>query len=183
MSNPVSWKKKKKQGWLGEANVSCLLRHRAVHLILAYSWARSAILAIGKGGGGMFLFILILYFHSFSSFSPVPLFHLLYYLCSLWNLPFPGRWHKMTHKGWHAIKPQHNQFLGKTRKKFQNAVFWKLILRTLGKKFNIQHFEFFFFFFYIFQKSKTCFVCFLCVWCVCVFSRKISEKYHQFVEW
>ena len=24
-------------------------------------------------------------------------------------LPFSGRWHKMTHKGWHIVKPQHNQ--------------------------------------------------------------------------
>ena len=24
-------------------------------------------------------------------------------------LPFSGRWHKMTHKGWRVIKPQHNQ--------------------------------------------------------------------------
>ena len=24
-------------------------------------------------------------------------------------LPFSGRWHKMTHKGWHVVKPQHNK--------------------------------------------------------------------------
>ena len=26
-------------------------------------------------------------------------------------LPFSGTWHKMTHKSWHVIKPQHNQSL------------------------------------------------------------------------
>ena len=37
-----------------------------VQLIFAYSWARPAILAEGKGRGGMFLFLLFLHFHSFS---------------------------------------------------------------------------------------------------------------------
>ena len=73
-------------GWLGEATVSCILRHRGVQLRLAYSWARPAILAAGKGRGGMFLFLLFLYFQSFSSISHVPLFHLLYYLLSLFSL-------------------------------------------------------------------------------------------------
>ena len=30
------------------------LHHRGVQLILAFSWARPAILVAGKGGGGMF---------------------------------------------------------------------------------------------------------------------------------
>ena len=54
---------------------------------LAYSWARPAILVVGKGRGGMFLFLLFLHFHSCSSFFPVPLFHLLYYLFYLFS-PF-----------------------------------------------------------------------------------------------
>ena len=33
----------------GGAKVSCILCHRGVQLILAYSWARSAILVAGKG--------------------------------------------------------------------------------------------------------------------------------------
>ena len=71
---------------LGKAKVLCILHHWGVQLILAYSWARPGILAAGKGRGGMFLFLLFLHFHSFSSFSPVPLFHLLdyaFYLSSL----------------------------------------------------------------------------------------------------
>ena len=73
-------------------------------LILAYSWARPAILVVGKGRGGMFLFLLFLYFHSCSSFFPAPLFHLLYSLfsptlSSISFLPFSGRRHKMTLKG------------------------------------------------------------------------------------
>ena len=66
-------------GWSGGAKVSCILCHRGVQLILAYSWARPAILVVGKGRGGMFLFLLFLPFHSCSSFFPVPLFHLFYY--------------------------------------------------------------------------------------------------------
>ena len=54
------------QGWLYEAKVSCILRHWGIQLILAYSWARPAILAAGKGRGGFFLFLLFLHFHSFS---------------------------------------------------------------------------------------------------------------------
>ena len=46
-----------------------------------------------------------LYF--FCSF--VPLFCLLYYLVSL--LPFSGKRHKMTHKGWRVDKLQLNQFV------------------------------------------------------------------------
>ena len=95
-------------GWLCEAKVSCILRHRGVQLILAYSWARPAILAAGKGRGGMFLFLRFLHFRSFSSFSLVHLFHFLYYLFPL--LPFSGRRHKMTHKGWRVVKHQHSQF-------------------------------------------------------------------------
>ena len=61
------------RGWSGGAKVLCILHHWGVQLILAYSWARPAILVVGKGRGGMFLFLLFLHFH-------VPLFHLLYSL-------------------------------------------------------------------------------------------------------
>ena len=74
-------------GWSGGAKALCILHHRGVQLILAYSWARPAILVVGKGRGGMFLFLLFLHFHSCSSFFPVPLFHLLYSLFYLFS-PF-----------------------------------------------------------------------------------------------
>ena len=74
------------RGWSGGAKVLCILHHWGVQLILAYSWARPAILVVGKGRGGMFLFLLFLHFHSCSSFFPVPLFHLLYCLLSLFSL-------------------------------------------------------------------------------------------------
>ena len=104
---------------LGEAKVSCILRHggvqlrlayswarpailvagkgrggrflfhRGVQLRLAYCWARPAILVAGKGRGGRFLFLLFLHFHSFSSFSPVPFFHLF---CYLFYLSSPFLW-------------------------------------------------------------------------------------------
>ena len=76
-----------KTGWLGGVKVLCILHHRGVQLILAYSWARPAILVAGKGRGGMFLFLLFLHFHSCSSFFSVPLFHLLYCLFYLFS-PF-----------------------------------------------------------------------------------------------
>ena len=73
-------------GWSGGAKVLCILHHRGVQLILAYSWARPAILVAGKGRGGMFLFLLFLHFHSCSSFFPVPLLSLLLSLLSLFSL-------------------------------------------------------------------------------------------------
>ena len=79
--SPFCW------GWSGGAKVLCILHHWGVQLILAYSWARPAILVVGKGRGGMFLFLLFLHFHSCSSFFPVPLFHLLYSLFYLFS-PF-----------------------------------------------------------------------------------------------
>ena len=53
--------------------MSCILRHQGVQLILAYSWARPAILVAGKGRWGIFLFLLFLHFHS-CSFLPCPSF-------------------------------------------------------------------------------------------------------------
>ena len=79
---------------LGVANMSCILRHRGVQLILAYSWARLAILAAGKGRGNCF------YISSVSSllflflFS-VPVFYLLYYFFYLFSLSLGDdtKWH------------------------------------------------------------------------------------------
>ena len=51
-------------------------------LVLAYSWARPAILAAGKGEGEgemfLFRFFFFFFFHIYFPFSPVPLFHLHY---------------------------------------------------------------------------------------------------------
>ena len=77
------------RGWPGVAMVSCILRHWGVQLILAYSWARPAIIVAGKGtgarcvcgggGGGGNVFISSVSSLSFLfSFFPVPLFHLFY---------------------------------------------------------------------------------------------------------
>ena len=74
------------KGWSGGTKVSCILRYRGVQLILAYSWARPAILVAGKGRGWMFLFLLFLHFHSCSSSFSIALFH-FYYLFYLFS-PF-----------------------------------------------------------------------------------------------
>ena len=79
--NHLTW-----PGWSGGAKVVCLLCHRGIQLILAYSSTRPAILVAGEGRGGMFLFLLFLHFLSCSSFFPVPLFHLFYYLFYLFCL-------------------------------------------------------------------------------------------------
>ena len=51
------------------------------------SFESTAILVAGKGRGEMFLFHLFIHFHSCSSFFPVPLFHLFYFLFYLFS-PF-----------------------------------------------------------------------------------------------
>ena len=58
-------------GRLDEAKVSRILHHRGLQLIFTYSWARPAILAAGKGKGGM-LFLLFLLFLRYHSFSFIP---------------------------------------------------------------------------------------------------------------
>ena len=52
-------------GWSGVAKVSCILCHRGVQLILAYSWARPAILVASKGRGGMFFISSVFFSLSF----------------------------------------------------------------------------------------------------------------------
>ena len=65
--------------WLSEAKVSCSFCHQGAQMILAYSWARPAVVAAGKGRGGMLLFLLfisIYLFLPYLSLSP-PLLSLL----------------------------------------------------------------------------------------------------------
>ena len=96
------------RGWSDVVKLSCILGHWGVQLILAYSWARPAILVASKGRGGMFLFLLFLHFHSCSP-SSLSLSFIFCTISSASFLPFSGRRHKMIHKGWRVIKPEHNQ--------------------------------------------------------------------------
>ena len=96
------------RGWLGEAKVSYVLHYWDVQLILAYSWARPAIIAAGGGRGEMFLLLLFLHFHSFFP-SPQSLSFISSTISSISLLPFSGRQHKMTHMGWCVFKPQHTK--------------------------------------------------------------------------
>ena len=59
-----------------------ILWHQGVQL--AYSWARPAIFIAGKDRRGLFLFFCF-FFHSCSSFFPVPVYHLLCYVCYLFS--------------------------------------------------------------------------------------------------
>ena len=79
-------------GWSGVAKVSCILRHRGIQLILAYSWARLAVLVAGKGRGEYFIssvsFLSFLFlFLPCPSLSSTLLSFLLYYLFYLFS-PF-----------------------------------------------------------------------------------------------
>ena len=107
-------------GWLGVAKMSCILCHRGAQLILAYSWARLAILVAGKGSGNVFNSFCFFFFISVP-LSSMSLSLISSTITSISFLPFSGRWHKMTHKGWHVVKPQHNQFL------FEKTKVWKLL--------------------------------------------------------
>ena len=96
--SPFRWFKKR--GWSGGAKVSC-------HFTGASSWYW---LTVGKGllEGECFYF--------FCFFTPVPLSSpflsfILSTVSSILFLSFSERRHKMTHKGWHVIKPQHNQLI------------------------------------------------------------------------
>ena len=74
-------------GWLGGAKVLCISRHRGVQLILAYSWARPAILVAGKGRGGMFFILSVSSLSLLFLFLPCPcLSSLLLSLLSLFSL-------------------------------------------------------------------------------------------------
>ena len=77
--------------------VSCILRHLGVQLILAYSWARPAILVAGKGRGGMFFIssVSVLSCSLSSLFLPF----ISSTISSVSFLPFSGRRLKVTHKG------------------------------------------------------------------------------------
>ena len=104
-------------GWSGMAKVSCILYHWGVQLMLAYSWARLAILVAGKDRGGCLLLLLLLFFYvfffnffCFFTSIPVPLSSLsLSFISSTVSsitfLPFSRRRYKMIHKGWRVIKP------------------------------------------------------------------------------
>ena len=82
--------------WFGEANVSCILRHRGVQLRLAFSWARPDILAAGKGRGGERFYFFC--FFTFIHFPPstLSLFFIFSTLSSICLLPFSRRPHKIT---------------------------------------------------------------------------------------
>ena len=118
------------------AKVSCILRHWGVQLILAYSWARLAILVAGKGRGGMLLFRLFLHFHLFSSFFPVPLCHLLYYLFCLFS-PFLWETTQIDPQRLTWLNPKHNQSkVGVHQDSVLNQLLFVIVLEALSCEFH-----------------------------------------------
>ena len=103
---------------VGCAMVLCSSHQQGVQLILAYSWARPVSLKQVRVWGEYF------YFFYFFTFTPIPLSSLsLSFISSTISsisfLPFSGRRHKMTHRGWRVVKPQHN------KKKI--SLYWKFL--------------------------------------------------------
>ena len=110
-------------GWFGLAKISCILHHtRASNwywlivgqglLSLQQVWLDRECL-ISSVSSLLFIFLFPLYL-SFIS-STISLLYLSFIsstISSISLLPFSGRQHKMTHKGWRVIKPQHNQCKG-----------------------------------------------------------------------
>ena len=100
------------QEWHGvwsDGGVSCILRHRGIQLILAYSWAKPAILVAGNGRGGWGGWNVFMYSLSSLLFLFLFLPSSSFISSTISFLPFSGRWDKMTNKGWRVVKPQHNQ--------------------------------------------------------------------------
>ena len=139
----------------------CVLGHRGVHLILAYSWARPAMFVAGKGRGEMFLFLLFLlsfifflpcpslsslFFFFFvcwgfnpcesfcvvHSFYPVPLFHLIYYLFYL-SSPFLGRPRWLS---WMRRPTGDQEVVGSTPAEVGNILSWRLIVKYFLRSFS-----------------------------------------------
>ena len=86
------------------AKVSCILRNRGVQLILAYCWARFAILVADKGRGECF------YFFCFFPNIPAPLSSLSLSFISSTNssisfFPSSGRRYKKIHKVDMSLNP------------------------------------------------------------------------------
>ena len=79
-------------GLLGEAKVSCILRHRGVQLRLAYSLARPTNRAAGKDrGGGCFLFSSVSSLSFIFLFSPLSLFFISSTISFIYLLAFLRR--------------------------------------------------------------------------------------------
>ena len=132
-------------GWLGEANVSCILRHGGIQLILAYSWARPATTAAGAGRGGCFHFFC---FFTFIHFHPSPLSRsFISSTISYFSSPSSGKRHKITHKGWCVVKSKHNQSLGPPMRsgfnEYPQSMFWAEIWKNI-RFFYLKCFSFWF---------------------------------------
>ena len=98
--------------WLGGA-VSCILRHWGVQLILAYSWAKPAILVAGTGRGECF------YLFCFFTLVPVPLSSQF-----LFHLHCRPRW-----LSWMRRPTGDQEVAGSTPVKVGNILSWRLIMK------------------------------------------------------
>ena len=86
----------------------CILHHWGVQLILAYSWARPAILVVGKGRGGNVFISSVSSLSFLFLFLPCPsLSSPLLSLLSLFSLSLGDE--QNDPQGLTVVKPQHNQ--------------------------------------------------------------------------
>ena len=132
-------------GWSGGAKVSCSLCQRGIQLILAYTQLSKACYPCSRFGyegwwGGMFYFFCFFTFILVLSFLSLSL--ISFTICSISFLPFSGRLHKITHKGWRVVKPQHNQWISAICSKFCQTDITKsyLAMTVLNKKWGGWHF-------------------------------------------
>ena len=94
------------QGMVGEAKVSCSFCHWGASLILAT--VGQGLLSLQQVRAER---VYCYFFCSFTFFHvPLSSLSLSFISSTISFLPFSGRWRKMTYKGRHVVKPQHNHF-------------------------------------------------------------------------
>ena len=120
-----------KWGWSDGAKVSCILCHWGDHLISAYSLVRLAILVAARVEGKCFYCFCFFTFVA-GPLSSLSLSFISSTISSISFLPFSGRRHKMTHKGWHVVKPQHNHSNQRHFSEYHNICFHGEIRKNIN---------------------------------------------------
>ena len=94
----------KNVGWLSEVKVSCSFCHRGAKLILAYITVGQGLLSLQQvsvEGECCYFFSSFTFFHC--PLSSLPLSFIFSTISSVSFLPYFGRRHQMSYKGWHQV--------------------------------------------------------------------------------